>query len=247
MKGSERGEPPAPLIEMELMKNSELEKIIGYRFKNQDLLTQALCHSSYANEHFHLKMKHNERLEFLGDAVLEMISSNYLFLHYPDLSEGKLSSFRASIVCEPTLAGCAREIGIDRCLMLGKGEENMGGRRRDSLISDCLEALIGAIYLDGGFTDAKEFVERFIMTDLEHKKLFYDSKTILQEIVQRDRKSPALKYVISNETGPDHAKTFTSLVYLGDEVIGKGEGNTKKSAEQAAAYHALLELRKKDK
>ena len=213
MKGSERGEPPAPLIEMELMKNSELEKIIGYRFKNQDLLTQALCHSSYANEHFHLKMKHNERLEFLGDAVLEMISSNYLFLHYPDLSEGKLSSFRASIVCEPTLAGCAREIGIDRCLMLGKGEENMGGRRRD----------------------------------LEHKNLFYDSKTILQEIVQRDRKSPALKYVISNETGPDHAKTFTSLVYLGDEVIGKGEGNTKKSAEQAAAYHALLELRKKDK
>ena len=161
-----------------------LQERIGYRFENKDLLWQALSHSSYANEHKQEHRKDNERLEFLGDAVLELASSEFLFLEYPDLPEGDMTKLRASIVCEPTLALCAREIDLPDYLLLGKGEEHTGGRQRNSIVSDALEALIGAIYLDGSFANAKEFVRKFILTDIEHKKLFYDSKTILQEIVQ---------------------------------------------------------------
>ena len=159
----------------------ELEKKTGYTFQDFSLFRQALTHSSYANEHKQEHFRDNERLEFLGDAVLEIISSEFLFFQYPGMPEGDLTKFRASIVCEPTLALCTKELELGKYLLLGKGEERTGGRFRDSIVSDAMEALIGAIYLDGGFASAKEFVHRFILTDIEHKKLFYDSKTILQE------------------------------------------------------------------
>lgn len=221
----------------------KLEHRIGYTFHNPSLLRQALCHSSYANEHRSQMMQDNERLEFLGDAVLELSSSDFLYHTYPDMPEGKLTRLRASIVCEPTLALCAREFGLPEYLLLGKGEEHTGGRMRDSIVSDALEALIGAIYLDGGFANAKEFVERFILTDIEHKKLFYDSKTILQEIVQRDFKDQEIRYEIMDEKGPDHAKQFIVQVYIGDTASGAGQGSTKKAAEQEAAYRAIIGLK----
>ncbi len=221
----------------------ELEQKIGYTFRNPMLLRQAMCHSSYANEHRNQSIHDNERLEFLGDAVLEVISSDFLFHHYPEMPEGKLTKLRASIVCEPTLALCAAEINLSNYLLLGKGEEHTGGRTRNSIVSDAMEALIGAIYLDGGFANAKEFVERFVLTDIEHKKLFYDSKTILQEIVQRDYKEEEVRYVITGESGPDHAKTFEVEVRIGAMVAGTGCGSTKKAAEQEAAYRAIIGLK----
>ena len=229
---------------MKQMKDlKELEKKIGYTFRNKALFRQALTHSSYANEHKHEGLKDNERLEFLGDAVLEIISSEFLFHNYPEMAEGEMTKLRASIVCEPTLAMCAKEIGLEKHLLLGKGEEHTGGRFRNSIISDAMEALIGAIYLDGGFANAKEFVERFVLTDIEHKKLFYDSKTILQEIVQRDFKEEEIQYVIIGEEGPDHAKRFVVEVRIGEKKAGTGKGSTKKAAEQEAAYRAIIALK----
>ena len=231
-------------MEMTEFNSKELEAKIGYTFRDTAMLRQAMCHSSYANEHkgeFH----DNERLEFLGDAVLEVISSDFLYHQYPEMPEGKLTKLRASIVCEPTLAMCAREFGLEKYLLLGKGEEHTGGRFRNSIISDAMESLIGAIYLDGGFANAKEFIERFILTDIEHKKLFYDSKTILQEIVQRDFKEAEIKYVITGEEGPDHAKRFIVEVKIGSETMGTGRGSTKKAAEQEAAYRAIIGLKGK--
>lgn len=227
------------------LKRKELEKRIGYTFQDPATLLQAMCHSSYANEHRPVPLESNERLEFLGDAVLEIISSDFLYHRYPDMPEGKLTKLRASIVCEPTLALCAREIPLGDYLLLGKGEEHTGGRLRNSIISDAMEALIGAIYLDGGFANAKEFVEKFILTDIEHKQLFYDSKTILQEIVQRDYKEAEIKYVIIGEKGPDHAKTFVVDVLIGEVRAGTGQGSTKKAAEQEAAYRAIIGLKGK--
>ena len=224
-------------------RQKELESRIGYTFHNPLLLRQAMCHSSYANEHRNQALSDNERLEFLGDAVLEVISSDFLFHHYPDMPEGKMTKLRASIVCEPTLAMCAAEIQLNSFLLLGRGEEHTGGRMRNSIISDAMEALIGAIYLDGGFANAKEFVERFVLTDIEHKKLFYDSKTILQEIVQRDYKEEEVRYVITGEKGPDHAKVFEVEVRIGTIVAGCGCGSTKKAAEQEAAYRAIIGLK----
>ena len=223
-----------------------LEKKSGYHFQNPLLLKQAMTHSSYANEHKAKGYHDNERLEFLGDAVLEVVSSEFLFRNYPALPEGDLTKLRASIVCEPTLAMCAKEIGLEKHLLLGKGEEHTGGRFRNSIISDAMEALIGAIYLDGGFANAKEFVERFVLTDIEHKKLFYDSKTILQEIVQRDFKEEEISYVITGEEGPDHAKRFIVDVRIGDRTMGTGSGSTKKAAEQEAAYRAIIGLKGKN-
>ncbi len=221
----------------------ELEKKTGYTFRDFDLFRQALTHSSYANEHKQEKLQDNERLEFLGDAVLEIVSSEFLFFHYPGLPEGDLTKLRASIVCEPTLALCTRELNLGDYLLLGKGEERTGGRNRDSIVSDAMEALIGAIYLDGGFASAKEFVCRFVMTDIEHKKLFYDSKTILQEIVQSDFKGEEISYDLTGETGPDHDKKFLVDVMIGDTVLGHGIGRTKKAAEQEAAYQAIIRLK----
>lgn len=227
-----------------MSKLKELEVLIGYEFRQEGLLRQALTHSSYANERHMKKLSDNERLEFLGDAVLEIVSSEYLYRNYPKLPEGDLTKFRASIVCEPTLALCTREIDLGRFLNLGKGENQTGGRNRKSILSDALEAVIGAIYLDGGFEKAKEFIHRFILTDIEHKKLFYDSKTILQEVVQGSYDEP-LHYVLLAEEGPDHDKSFRVEARIGDKVIGAGCGHTKKAAEQEAAYQALLLLKPK--
>ena len=168
---------------------NEFQSKIGYTFKNRHLLEQALTHSSYANEKHMKKHSDNERLEFLGDAVLEIVSSEFLFINYPQKPEGELTKLRASIVCEPTLALCTKPLDLGKYLRLGRGEDHTGGRKRKSILSDALEAVIGAIYLDGGFTNAKEFVLRFIMTDIENKQLFYDSKTILQELIQADTSS----------------------------------------------------------
>lgn len=221
----------------------ELQERIGYRFKNKNLLRQALTHSSYANEKHMSKLSDNERLEFLGDAVLEIVSSEFLFQNYPKMPEGDLTKLRASIVCEPTLALCTKEMDLGKYLFLGKGEDMTGGRKRKSILSDALEALIGSIYLDGGFASAKEFVCRFVMTDIEHKKLFYDSKTILQEIVQSDFKGEEISYDLTGETGPDHDKKFLVDVMIGDTVLGHGIGRTKKAAEQEAAYQAIIKLK----
>ena len=222
-----------------------LEKKSGYHFQNSLLLKQAMTHSSYANEHKAKGYHDNERLEFLGDAVLEVVSSEFLFRNYPALPEGDLTKLRASIVCEPTLALCARALDLGDFLLLGKGEEHTGGRKRDSIVSDAMEALIGAIYLDGGFASAKEFVHRFIMTDIEHKKLFYDSKTILQEQVQKNWHDGEISYVLTGEEGPDHDKTFLVDLYVAGEKKSSGKGRTKKAAEQDAAYRCLINWKEK--
>ena len=222
-----------------------MEKRIGYSFKEKRLLRQAMTHSSFANEHNIDKLRCNERLEFLGDAVLEVVSSDFLYHRYADKPEGELTKIRASVVCEPTLAFCASEIELGSYLMLGRGEENTGGRNRNSVVSDAMEALIGAIYLDGGFANAKEFVHQFVLNDLEHKQLFYDSKTILQEIVQARENEEALEYEILKESGPDHNKVFEVRAVLGGQEIGRGTGRTKKAAEQVAAYRGILKLRER--
>lgn len=222
---------------------SNLEKTIGYTFQDKVLLKTAMTHSSYANEVRIGHHEYNERLEFLGDAVLEVVVSDYLYRNHPDMSEGDMSRMRASIVCEPTLAFCSREFELGSYLLLGKGEELTGGRKRESIVSDAMEALIGAIYLDGGIANAKEFIDRFILNDIQNKKLFFDSKTILQEMVQSYSKE-ALTYQLVSEEGPDHDKQFGVNALLGNQVIGQGIGHSKKNAEQAAAYDALLRLRK---
>ena len=223
----------------------ELQDRIGYHFHDDKLLKKAMVHSSYANEKHLPKYECNERLEFLGDAVLELISSEFLFSLHKTMPEGQLTKTRASMVCEPALAFCARDIELGKYLLLGKGEDATGGRKRESVTSDAMEALIGAIYLDGGFANAKEFIERFILKDLENKKLFYDSKTILQEIVQSNFKEP-VSYELLGEKGPDHNKVFEVAVQIGDDRYGVGSGRTKKAAEQEAAYQSILALRKKN-
>lgn len=223
----------------------ELEEKISYHFQDKHLLAQALTHSSYANEH-RLDHNHcNERLEFLGDAVLEIVTSDFLYHKYTEKPEGDLTKIRASIVCEPTLAYCAEAINLGSYLFLGKGEDATGGRNRNSVVSDAMEAVIGAIYLDGGFASAKEFVHRFIMTDIEHKKLFYDSKTILQEQVQKNWHDGEISYVLTGEEGPDHDKTFLVDLYVAGEKKSSGKGRTKKAAEQDAAYRCLINWKEK--
>ena len=187
----------------------EFQEKIGYRFSNEALLRQALTHSSFANEKRMKKLSDNERLEFLGDAVLEIVSSEFLFDNYPNKPEGELTKLRASIVCEPTLAMCTNEIELGKYIFLGKGEDQTGGRQRKSILSDALEAVIGAIYIDGGFANAKEFIKKFILTDIEHKQLFYDSKTILQEVVQGRHEN--LIYCLIDESGPDQDRKSTRL------------------------------------
>ncbi len=221
----------------------QLESRIKYHFNDPAILFHALSHSSYANEMRLSKNKSNERLEFLGDAVLELVTSEYVYREYTDLSEGDLTKLRASIVCEQTLSTCARDLQIGEFLFLGKGEDSSGGRERDSILSDALEAIIGAIYLDGGFTNAKEFITSFILTDLKNKDLFFDSKTILQEIIQNEDNKQRLRYKLISEEGPDHNKTFTIAVLVGNDEIGIGSGRTKKAAEQEAAYQAIQKLR----
>ncbi len=214
---------------------------IGYNFNNASLLELALTHSSYGNEVFHDKYHSNERLEFLGDAVLEVTVSDYLYNRYPDKSEGELSKIRASLVCEPTLALCAKDIDLGNSLYMGKGEELTGGRFRDSIVSDAFEAVIGAIYLDGGIEPARDFIGRFILRDIDSKKLFVDSKTILQERFQSVGLGD-VKYVLTGEEGPDHNKIYTSQVVANGKVYGEGSGSSKKASEQHAAYDAIMKM-----
>lgn len=223
----------------------ELEEKIGYNFKDSHLLGHAVTHSSYVNEKHMKKADCNERLEFLGDAVLELISSEYLFFENQTMPEGELTKLRASMVCEKALAFCARDLELGSYLLLGKGEDATGGRFRESITSDALEALIGAIYLDGGFANAKEFILKYILNDLEGKRLFYDSKTILQEIVQAGY-NEELNYQLIREEGPDHDKRFVVEARIGVKSIGEGMGHTKKAAEQEAAYQALLKLKQQE-
>lgn len=227
---------------MELQR--EFEKRIGYQFQDKKLLFQALTHSSYANERHLGKNANNERLEFLGDAVLEVVSSDFLFHRYPERPEGELTTLRASMVCEPTLSFCTRELELGKYLLLGKGEDHTGGRKRASILSDALEAVIGAIYLDGGLANAKEFIYRFILNDIEHKRLFFDSKTILQELVQ-GKNMGEIRYQLTGERGPDHNKLFSVELSIKGRKVSSGEGHTKKDAEQNAAYCALMQLREK--
>ena len=216
----------------------ELENKIGYEFKEKVLLLQALTHSSFSNEQKINRYKNYERLEFLGDAVLELLSSRFFFETYPEMSEGQMTRMRSSMVCEPALAFCARDLSLGKYILLRKGEEATGGRGRDSIISDVMEAVIGAIYLDGGIEEADKFVKKYILSDLENKQLFYDSKTILQERVQKTGRT--IVYDLVSETGPDHDKTFTVEAIIDGRTAGKGQGRNKKTAEQQAAYQVLL-------
>ncbi len=223
-------------------KLDELQKNIGYQFQNMQLLEQALIHSSYANENKMSKEENNERLEFLGDAVLEIVTSYYLFVKYPDMLEGELTKLRASIVCEPTLAKFSKEIRLGEYIRLGKGEENSGGRNRASVLSDTVEALIGAVYLDGGLEATAEFVHNTLLKDVEKRNLFVDSKTHLQELIQKYSEQP-LEYVVVSETGPDHNKIFEVAVKHKDKIIGNGKGRSKKAAEQEAASNAIKNMK----
>ena len=224
-------------------KLMELQGAIGYHFHDVTLLEHALSHSSYANEKRLGRAGSNERLEFLGDAVLELVSSEFFFKLYADKPEGDLTKIRASFVCEPALAYCAEQFHLGEYLLLGKGEEATGGRSRASIVSDAFEALIGGIYLDGGFANAKEVILKFILNGYENKVFFYDSKTILQEVIQSQDSRP-VEYDLLSEEGPDHLKKFIVAVKINGERVGVGEGVSKKSAEQAAAYEALKKLGK---
>ena len=216
---------------------TELEKIIGYKFNNENLLKTALTHSSYANEHsdyFHC----NERLEFLGDSVLGFITAEYIYAQFPDLPEGELTKKRAYAVCETTLAEYANEISLGSFLLLGNGEKHSGGDKRPSILSDAFEALLAAVYLDGGIENAKKFVLSFISAAVSEKPQFKDYKTTLQEVIQQNPEEK-LTYTVTDESGPDHEKSFTVEVYLNSNRIGKGTGRSKKQAEQNAAREAL--------
>lgn len=219
-------------------KMSEFEEIIGYKFNDKNLIFTALSHSSFANEN-KKQRKSNERLEFLGDSVLSIIVSDFIFEHYTFLPEGELTKIRASLVCEKALFKFAKEIRLGDFIMLGKGEENTGGRTRPSILADAFEAVIAAIYLDGGMEAAKKHVLRFIPKDFDPRHYHItDYKTILQEIIQRNPEE-MVEYVLKDEKGPDHDKEFTVQVMLNSNVIGEGKGKSKKNAEQMAAKQAL--------
>lgn len=224
---------------------TELENNLKYQFKNISLLEHALTHSSYANEKKHT-LGSNERLEFLGDSVLSIIVAEHLYKNYPDLPEGELTKIRASLVCEDALFEFAMELELGKFLMLGKGEQQNGGNKRHSTLSDAFEAVLAAIYLDGGIEPAKKHVLRFVekkLTDLS-KAPFKDYKTMLQEVIQKNPEEK-LEYVLIDATGPDHAKTFTVELRLNSNVIGKGVAGNKKTAEQHAAKQALELMGKK--
>lgn len=221
----------------------ELENRIGYTFEDKKLLTQAITHSSFTHERMLNKEPHYERLEFLGDAVLEMISSEFFFHTYPDMSEGEMTKHRASAVCESALAITARQLELGQFMRFSKGEEQTGGRERDSIIADAVEALIGALYLESGYPEAKRFIMRFVLNDLETKKLFYDAKSVLQEKIQTGGGNEQIHYELLSESGPDHCKVFEAAVYVGEKRLGHGTGRTKKLAQQNAAYEALCRMK----
>lgn len=224
------------------MKESDislLEKNIGYNFNDINYLETALTHSSYANES-KTKISSNERLEFLGDAVLSIIVSDYIFSHCPDFPEGDLTKLRASLVCEKSLCKFSRSLDVGSFLKLSHGEKTSDGAKRPSILADAFEAIIAAIYLDGGMNKAKDFILKFVVPNIKdpNLKTFKDYKTQLQEIIQQNHEE-TLKYVLTNQTGPDHDKRFWIEVSLNNNVIGKGKGKSKKEAEQHAAKEAL--------
>ncbi|NCB29367.1 MAG: ribonuclease III [Clostridia bacterium] len=214
---------------------------IGYHFQNDALFQTAMTHSSYANEHRERRLHNNERLEFLGDSVLGFVTADYLFNKYPELPEGELTKLRAAVVCEQALYEIAKELGIDGEIKLGHGEETGGGRQRPSILADATEALLGAIYLDGGIEPARAFVLDFVPRKAEYARrggMFKDYKTMLQEIVQKS-KQETLEYRLAGEEGPDHDKTFTMQLLLNSNIFATGAGRSKKEAEQMAAKQAL--------
>jgi len=221
---------------------NQIMETIEYQFQNKDLLVQAFTHSSYANERKINRIQDYERLEFLGDAVLELITSEALLTRYPKKHEGELSKLRSSIVCEYCLAQCARELHYPDYVYLSKGERQTGGANRDSLLCDLFESVLGAIYLDGGLEPARRYVERFLLSDVENKRLFYDAKTHLQELVQKAELGE-IQYVLLDEQGPDHQKHFFVEVDIEGTRYGSGDGQSRKQAEQKAAYEALLRLK----
>lgn len=221
------------------MSVKNFEEAIGYIFKDKELMKHALTHSSFANDRKKGKLGSNERLEFLGDAVLELISSEFIFNTFKDMPEGNMTKLRASLVCEVALGYSAREIGLEKAILLGRGEIVSGGRERDSIVGDALEAIIGAIYLDGGMEHARTFVQNHVLNDIEKKQLFFDSKTNLQEIVQ-SKHDYNVEYKLLNCTGPDHDQFFECSVILGERELGRGTGKSKKKAEQNAAMEALI-------
>lgn len=223
---------------MNIKPQTELEEQLGYRFKDPALLTEALCHSSYANEK-RGALHCNERLEFLGDSVLSIVVSTYLFRH-TTLPEGDLTKIRASLVCERSLYEWAKQIDLGAYLLLGHGEEQTGGRERPSVLSDAFEAVIAAIYLDGGMEPAQRHILRFLPERYDRpSEAFRDYKTVLQEVIQQNPEEH-IEYVLVGEEGPDHAKTFSVEVRLNSNIIGRGSGRSKKIAEQMAAKEALL-------
>lgn len=216
----------------------KLEEKIEYTFKDKNLLTQAVTHSSYANEK-QGEIKCNERLEFLGDAVISIVSAQYLYENFPDMPEGDLSKLRSSLVCTRSLSDFARQIDLGSYMLLGKGELNTGGRDRDSILEDAFEALTAAIYIDGGMDCAKKHVLHFLAEAINtHHINFKDYKTTLQEVIQKNP-DQSITYVVSGESGPDHNKRFEVEVHLNSNVIGRGTGKSKKQAEQEAAKEAL--------
>ena len=220
----------------------DLEAAIGYKFKNIALLQNALAHSSYANERWHNSLMSNERLEFLGDSILGMCVAEYLYCTFPDRPEGELTRMRADMVCEQTLANVAGRIGLGEHLLLGKGEEQGGGRTRNSILADAVESVIAASFLDGGMGAAKQFIQKYILVEVPVKKLHnVDYKTSLQELVQQ-KKNQVLSYALVGESGPDHDKHFEVEVSLNGKVVGLGSGSSKKRAEQDAARVAIESL-----
>ncbi len=218
-----------------------LQASIGYSFRDPELLRHALRHSSYTNEHNLSKNDCNERMEFLGDAVLETVCSDFLYRMYPDVPEGELTKMRANLVCEPALAFDARAFSLQDYILLGRGEEITGGRNRDSIVSDACEALIGAIYLDGGMTSAEAFILSRVLNDHEQKTLLRDSKSALQEMTQ-GQFGCAPEYRLLEEKGPAHNRVFSVQVLIDGKKYGTGSGKTKKAAEQMASYEAVKKL-----
>lgn len=220
----------------------ELQLGIGYQFKDEALLKNALTHSSYANEQRTSRYRDNERLEFLGDAVLGFVSAEYLYQHYGERREGDLTRIRADLVCETNLARAAEKIGLGDSLLLGRGEDAAGGRHRSSILSDAMESVFAAVYLDGGMEAARDVIQRLILDDAEAVvSSAYDYKTKFQELVQR-KKNQSIHYVLVGASGPDHDKHFEMEIVLNGKIVGNGSGSSKKKAEQEAAKNAILAL-----
>ncbi|MBQ7463537.1 MAG: ribonuclease III [Lachnospiraceae bacterium] len=219
----------------------KLEESIGWQFREKEYLLAAITHASYMNERVMNKKEDYERQEFLGDAILEFLVSEYFFHNYEDMDEGRLTKLRASLVCEPSLAVCAKELELSEYIRMGKGDDMQGSRYRDSIVSDVFEALIGALYLDGGMEAARPFVERFVLKDHEKKIAFTDSKSTLQNHVQKN--GMTLEYRLVGQTGPDHDRIYEMAAVINGKEAARGKGHTKKAAEQQAAFAAYEKIK----